>query len=107
RVALLVAAAALPMGLVLLYNLAVAGHVAGGYGLVGKPTYFRHDLLSGLGGLLFSPTRGLLVFSPFLLFLVLAWRHLPGDRGERGLTLAMSAGVVLQVLLYAKADWRA
>ena len=32
----------------------------------------------------------------------------PGrDRGERALTLAMSAGVVLQLLLYAKTDWRA
>ncbi len=110
RAALLVAAAALPMGLVLLYNLGVAGHFAGGYGLVGKATFFQHDLLSGLGGLLFSPTRGLFVFSPFLLFLVLAWRHLPrdrGERGERGLTLAISAGVVLQILLYAKTDWRA
>jgi len=103
---LLAAAAALPMGLVLLYNLGVAGNLAGGYGRVGKATYFRHDLLAGLGGLLFSPTRGLFVFSPFLLFLVLAWRHLPRDRGERGLTLAMSAGIVLQLLLYAKADWR-
>ena len=107
RAALLAAAAALPMVLVLLYNLGVADHVAGGYGLRGKASFFQHDLLSGLGGLLFSPTRGLLVFSPFLLFLVLAWRHLPRDRGERGLTLAMSAGVVLQILLYAKADWRA
>ncbi len=110
RAALLAAAAAVPMGLVLLYNLGVAGHLAGGYGLAGKASFLQHDLLSGLGGLLFSPTRGLFVFSPFLLFLVLAWRHLPrgtGDRGERGLTLAMCAGVVLQVLLYAKADWRA
>ncbi|HSS50246.1 MAG TPA: hypothetical protein VLX28_15010 [Thermoanaerobaculia bacterium] len=110
RAALLAAGAALPMGLVLLYNLGVAGHFAGGYGLMGKPRFFHHDLLSGLGGLLFSPTRGLLVFSPFLLFLVLAWRHLPhgrSQRGERGLTLAMSAGVALQLLLYAKADWRA
>lgn len=106
RVALLAAAAALPVGLVLLYNLGVAGHLAGGYGLMGQAAYFQHDLLSGLGGLLFSPTRGLFVFSPFLLFLVLAWRHLPRDRGERGLTLALSAGVVLQVLLYAKTDWR-
>ena len=56
--------------------------------------------------MLFSPTRGLFVFSPFLLFLVLAWRHPPRDRGERGLTLAIGAGVVLQILLYAKADWR-
>ena len=106
RAALLAAAAALPVGLVLLYNLGVAGNLAGGYGLMGKASFFQHDLLSGLGGLLFSPTRGLFVFSPFLLFLVLAWRHLPRDRGERGLTLAMSAGVVLQILLYAKADWR-
>ena len=109
RAALLAAAAALPVGLVLLYNLGVAGHFAGGYGLVGKAhaSFFRRDLLAGLGGLLFSPTRGLFVFSPFLLFLVLAWRHLPNDRDERALTLAMSAGVVLQVLLYASIDWRA
>ncbi|HEX5717736.1 MAG TPA: hypothetical protein VF179_16375 [Thermoanaerobaculia bacterium] len=112
RAALLAAAAALPVGLVLLYNLGVAGHFAGGYGLVGKAhaSFFRQDLLSGLGGLLFSPTRGLFVFSPFLLFLVLVWRHPPhdsGDRGERALTLAMGAGVVLQVLLYAMIDWRA
>src|SRR5205814_1900702 len=37
---------------------------------------------------------------------VVAWRYLPRGR-ERGLTLAMSAAVVLQLLLYAKADWRA
>jgi hypothetical protein len=107
RAALLAAAAALPMGLVLLYNLGVAHHIAGVYGRIGKASFFEHDLLSGLGGLLFSPTRGLFVFSPFLLFLVLVWRHLPRERGERGLTLAILAGVALQVLLYAKTDWRA
>jgi hypothetical protein len=106
RAPLLIAAAALPPSLVLLYNLAVAGGFAGGYGIVGKPTYFQHDFWAGVGGLLFSPTRGLLVFSPFLLFLVLAWRHLPRDRAERGLTQAMIGAVVLQVALYAKADWR-
>jgi hypothetical protein len=62
---------------------------------------------SGLAGLLFSPTRGLFVFSPFLLFLVFAWRHLPRDRAEQGLTLAISAGVIVQLLLYSKVDWRA
>jgi hypothetical protein len=107
RSALLAAGAALPVGLVLLYNLGVAGHVGGGYGLTGRAAFLQHDLLPGLGGLLFSPARGLFVFSPFLLFLALAWRHLPRDRGERGLTLAMSAGIVLQILLYAKTDWRA
>jgi hypothetical protein len=94
RAALLAAAAALPMGLVLLYNLGMAHKIAGAYGWRGDASFFQHDLLSGLAGLLFSPTRGLFVFSPFLLFLVLAWRPLPrgvGERGERGLTLAMSA----------------
>ncbi len=106
RAVLLALAAALPAGLVLLYNFGVAGNIGGGYGLVGKATYLKHDLLPGLGGLLLSPTRGLLVFSPFLLFLVLAWRHPPRSPRERGLTLAILAGVVLQLLLYAKADWR-
>lgn len=102
----LVAGAALPVGLVLLYNLGVAGHIAGGYGLKGRASFFGHDLLSGVAGLLVSPTRGLFVFSPFFLFLFLAWRHLPRDRAERRLTLAMSVAVLLQILVYAKADWR-
>ncbi|MCU1349268.1 MAG: hypothetical protein JWO56_2298 [Acidobacteria bacterium] len=106
RATLLAAAAALPMVLVLLYNLAVAGNVGGGYGLIGRADFFKHDLVPGVAGLLVSPTRGLLVFSPFLLFLGLAWRHLPRGREERGLTLAMCAGIAIQILLYAKADWR-
>ncbi len=104
--ALFAAAAALPVGLVLFYNLGVADRLAGGYGRSGDASFFEHDVLSGLGGLLFSPTRGLFVFSPFLLFLVLAWRHRPREGGERGLTLAIAAGVALQLLLYALTDWR-
>jgi hypothetical protein len=74
--------------------------------VIGTAKYFNHDLLTGVAGLLVSPTRGLLVFSPFLLLLLLAFRHLPRDRDERRLTLAMIAGVVIQLLLYAKTDWR-
>jgi len=106
RAPLLAAAAALPMVLVLLYNLRVAANVGGGYGVIGTPRFFEHDLLPGVCGLLVSPTRGLFVFSPFLLFLVLAWRHPPRGREERGLTLAMSAGVAIQILLYAKTEWK-
>ncbi|HEV7671750.1 MAG TPA: hypothetical protein VGS22_24775 [Thermoanaerobaculia bacterium] len=103
RAGLLAAAAALPVGLVLLYNLGVAKNFAGAYGRMGSSAFFRHDLVAGLGGLLFSPTRGLFVFSPFLLFLVLAWR-LPTE--DRGFALALRIAVVLQLLLYAKTDWR-
>jgi hypothetical protein len=106
RAALLVAAAALPMAVVMLYNLRVSGNIGGGYGLLGHAQFFDHPLLSGIGGVLVSPTRGLLVFSPFLLFLILAWRYRPRGREERNLTLAMNVAVALQIVVYAKADWR-
>jgi len=107
RALLLAAGIVLPVGLVLLYNLKMAGNIAGGYGLMGKPSFLQHDLFYGIAGILFSPMRGLFVFSPFLLFLVLLGLHLWRNRSEQGLTLAMFAGVVLQIVLYAKADWRA
>jgi hypothetical protein len=108
RAALVIVAAATPALLVVLYNVTAIGPLAGAYGLLGRPQYFlRHDMRSGLAGLLFSPSRGLFVFSPFLLFLVLAWRHRPHDRAARGLTLAMAAAVVVQVALYSLTDWRA
>jgi hypothetical protein len=114
---LLAAGAALPLGLVLAYNLEVAGSIAGGYGLPGKATFFQHPLLAGLAGQLFSPTRGLFVFSPFLLFLLFLplrrsdVRGVSGARAPtraRGLALTQTLGiaVALQVLLYAKTDWR-
>jgi len=106
RAFLLFAGAAVPVGLVLLYNLHMTGNIAGGYGLIGKPSFLEHDLLYGIAGILFSPMRGLFVFSPFLLFLVLMGSHLRRDRSQHALTLAMLTGVVLQIVLYAKADWR-
>jgi hypothetical protein len=80
RSAWFVLAAAVPVGLVLYYNVSVAEHLGGAYGRAGRASFFDHDLFSGLAGLLFSPTRGLFVFSPFLLFLLVpafairAWR---------------------------------
>jgi hypothetical protein len=59
------------------YNLAVFGHLLGGYARVDDA--FTGSLTEGLPGLLVSPSRGLLVYSPVLLVgfagLYLAWRH--------------------------------
>jgi hypothetical protein len=103
---LLAAGAMLPVGLVLVYNLGVVGNVAGAYALIGDATFLQHDLPSGLAGLLFSPTRGLFVFSPFLLFLLFALPQVLSDRRARGLTAAVGIAAVLQLLLYAMTDWR-
>jgi len=103
---LLAAGVALPVALVLLYNLNMTGNVAGGYGLRGTSAFLQHDLFYGIAGILFSPMRGLFVYSPFLLFIFLIGPRLWRDRSERGLTFAMLAAVILQLILYAKADWR-
>jgi hypothetical protein len=110
RAPLFAVAATVPVALVLCYNVTVVGALGGGYGLLGDLSFMRSDLWwvrRGVAGLLVSPTRGLLIFSPFFLFLALAWRYLPGSRAERGLTLAMSVGIIAQILAYAMTDWRA
>ncbi len=106
RAPLLIAATLLPLALLLFYNLNLFGNVAGGYGVAGRMSLLGNDVLPGFAGLLFSPTRGLFVFSPFLLFLGLIWRHWPRDRGERILTLAVCVAIALQLVLYGKMDWR-
>jgi len=110
RSAVFILGAAVPVGLVLYYNVNVAEHLGGAYARAGHATFFDHDLLPGLAGLLFSPTRGLFVFSPFLLFLVFpvfAVRVCRHSQSDRALTVAMIVAIVLQVAVYAKTDWRA
>jgi hypothetical protein len=106
RAPLLVAAAVIPAALVLAYNLAVVGHWAGGYALAReKMQFLGYDPFLGLAGLLFSPTHGLFVFSPFLIFVPVLFRRVWEDAGHRRLTLALGIAVVLQLLAYSKADW--
>ena len=103
---LLLPAAALPVALVLAYNLEVVGHLAGAYALAAPPAaLFVGDVLSGIAGLLVSPMKGLFVFSPFLLFLVFC-APVFRDRNTRALAVAISGAVVLQVIFYALLDWR-
>ncbi len=107
RAAWIAAGAALPLALVVTYNLAAAGSLVGGYGLERPVDFFRSGFAAGAAGLLLSPARGLFVFSPFLLLVPAGFRRGLRDRGTRQLTLASGAAAVALVLLYAKTDWRA
>lgn len=107
-VAWLLAGAALPVAALLYYNLGFIGNLVGGYAAAesqGKE-FFDIDLL-GLPALLISPTRGLLVFSPFLLFVAVGLAQRLRTPSSRRLAIALSVAAVAQLLLYSQADWRA
>ena len=104
----LLAGAAVPLAALLYYNLNFIGHVAGGY-VLAKPrnnNFFQLDW-SGVPGLLVSPARGLLVFSPFLVFVPVGLIQRLREPGSKGLAVALGSAVAAQVLLYSQADWRA
>jgi hypothetical protein len=102
----LVLSAVAPVLLLMTYNLRIVGHWAGGYGLIGKTDSFAYNPVAGVLGLLLSPTRGLFVYSPFLLFVVVFAGRIWRDRESRFLSVAMGAAILLQLALYAKLDWR-
>jgi len=103
----LVAGAAAPLALLLIYNLYVVRELVGGYARKGDISTFHYGLLTGVAGLLFSPARGLFVFTPFLLLLPLGIRSILAAPRFRRLDVLLLAAIVLQVLCYAKLDWRA
>jgi hypothetical protein len=104
-----VAAAAVPCLLTLGYNQWMFGNVSGGYGVLGvaDESFFSGSLWLGVAGLLISPGKGLLLWSPFFFFLPWALYRVTHDRSDRGLASCLALGCVLQLLLYAKTDWRA
>jgi hypothetical protein len=104
----LLAGAAVPLAALLYYDLNFIGHVAGGYALGKAPNeiFFRRDW-SGVLGLLVSPTRGLLVFTPFLIFVPVGLIQRLRAPSSRGLAVALSFAVVAQLLVYSQTDWRA
>jgi hypothetical protein len=105
----LLAGAVIPLAAFLLFNIGVIGSVAGGYGKIDRPaiSFFQHSVWEGVGGLLVSPTRGLLVFTPFLIFVPLGLAQRLRASGTRSLALALSVAAIVQFLVYSRMDWRA
>jgi hypothetical protein len=104
----LLAGAAAPLAALLYYNVDFIGNVVGGYALM--PSGDRNSLhvrLLGLPGLLVSPTRGLLVFSPFFIFLPVGVSRRLRSPSSKSLAVLLTVALVAQFLLYASGDWRA
>ncbi|HXO28509.1 MAG TPA: hypothetical protein VOA80_14265 [Thermoanaerobaculia bacterium] len=162
--------AAVPLALVLAYNLDTFGLVGGGYQLfvMKGRRYFEQPMARGLVEMLFSPDKGLFFYTPFLLFLPVYLRRalagntagpeasppgtmpgtaeeppgtdaerprtaadrtdiaaerpgpglgLPGAssggaewlaaaRSDRTLTAFLLAGIIAQLVVYSRSDWR-
>ncbi|HVR06960.1 MAG TPA: hypothetical protein VMW75_02835 [Thermoanaerobaculia bacterium] len=75
-------AAAAPLALTLAYNLGAFGLPGGGYQLFVEAgrRYFEQPMARGLVEMLFSPDKGLFVYTPFLLFLPVYLRRALGMR---------------------------
>lgn len=97
-----------PTGLLLAYNLDAVGHLLGSYGLfTGKKKLALSvgSAFSGVAGLLFSPVHGLLVFSPFLLFLPFGWARVRSDPRSRRFAWVLGIAVLAQLLFYGAVQW--
>jgi hypothetical protein len=104
----LLAGAAAPLVALLAYNVAFIGQFVGGYaGREGAGQHFFHFDPLGPAALLVSPGRGLLVFAPFLAFVLVGLRQRLKDPATRRLAIVLSAAVVAQMVVYSQADWRA
>ena len=99
------AGAAIPAALLLAYNIGVVGNPVGGYAIAMNADFFRFSIPLGVAGLLFSLGRGLFVFTPFLFAIPLFLRRALGGPG-RGLSILVCIAFVIQLLFYAKVDWR-
>jgi hypothetical protein len=97
----LVAFIVLPLvmaGLLVSYNLSALGQISGGYGGF---EHFTAPLTEGIGGLLFSPNRGLLIFTPIAIFAF--WGAVRVWRCEAPLWMRyLTVGLLLHILLFGK-----
>ena len=92
-----------PLAFLLFYNYALFGSIGGGYSpgtLDARSWFWQTPLWEGLSGLLFSPGRGLFIYSP-IFFLSLVGMALAWTSGPL-LCKYVSIGPLLVVSLYSK-----
>jgi hypothetical protein len=88
----------------LVYNLAMFGRPLGGYQLLLGSDSFRYNVPEGIAALLVSPGKGLIVFAPFLLFLLKSPLAAFGPE-RRMLAIVLWGAFLAQLLFYGTIDW--
>jgi hypothetical protein len=99
--------ACVPLILLSWFNLAIFHSWLGGYTRAFHTVMGKSSIAEGIAALLVSPTRGLLVFTPFLVLLPLGlWAHWK-EESDRPLAGLLTLAFLGQLLFYAQTDWRA
>jgi hypothetical protein len=83
------------------------GHPLGGHGIINaRSELYGRDLPAGALGLLLSPSRGALLFFPYLLLTPLAWRRSAGDPElRRWVGVALGVSIATWALAASYARW--
>jgi hypothetical protein len=79
------------------------GHPLGAYGLMHRATW-GHNVQEGLLGTLLSPSRGLLVFCPYVLLCLIAWPGRDADPALRPWLLAAAFAVTVDYFVVSVFD---
>jgi hypothetical protein len=82
----------------------IYGHPLGGYGLMHRATW-GHNVAEGLLGTLLSPSRGILVFCPYLLLCPLAWPARRADPLLRPWLVAAAFAVAVNYTVVSVFDY--
>jgi hypothetical protein len=91
-------AAGAAIGAIALVLMGIYGHPLGGYGMINQQPWGR-DLVEGLAGMLYSPSRGLLPFFPYVLFVPLGLPALRSDPRLARVFVAAFAATTFTYLL--------
>jgi len=90
------------------YNYLTFGSLVGAWHVVGDHIFFSNSHpLEGIAGLLFSPARGLFVFSPWLLALPIGIWWILQSSHQRLLGRCLLAGIAVTTASYALTPWHA
>jgi len=87
----------------LLYNLYYFNCLFGGYSSLASLIHFNSGMITGFFGLLFSPSRGLFIYTPILLFSILGYLKIPIMSGNiiKKFLLISGFSVLVQILVYS------
>jgi len=87
----------------LLYNIHYFGNLFGGYSTLLNNFCFSSEIFARLMGLLFSPSRGLFVYTPVMLLLILGFLNIfkLSDKKIKGFLLLLGVSCLAQVFMYS------